>query len=113
MQVLYRQDSKTVQHNNACTVTEYKIDKDNQIDCAIIALSGRYPLQGSVMNQICKEMAYVVNGSGKIVVEDKEILMTVGDVVLIEPGEKYYWEGEMRLFVSCTPAWDPAQHTAM
>jgi hypothetical protein len=34
----------------------------------------------------------------------------VGDLVLIEPGEKYFWEGNMDLFIPCSPAWYPEQH---
>jgi len=25
-------------------------------------------------------------------------------------GEKYFWEGEMEMFMPCTPAWYPEQH---
>jgi mannose-6-phosphate isomerase-like protein (cupin superfamily) len=112
MQVLYKKDLKTVNHDNsnACTVIEYKIDKDNQINSAIITINGRYPHQGRAINQKCKEIVYIYNGSGKIVIEDKEVLLNIGDAVLIAPGEKCYWEGNMSAFVSCTPAWHPEQH---
>jgi len=29
---------------------------------------------------------------------------------LIEPGEKYYWEGKMTMFMPCVPAWYAEQH---
>jgi hypothetical protein len=31
-------------------------------------------------------------------------------MILIEPEEKYYWDGNFTLFVPCTPAWYPEQH---
>lgn len=49
-------------------------------------------------------------GSGKIVVEGKEYQFNEGDIFLINPGEKYYFEGNTTLFMPCTPAWYPEQH---
>jgi mannose-6-phosphate isomerase-like protein (cupin superfamily) len=83
---------------------------DKDINGAVIELNGRYPDKGSVVNLKCKELAYVIKGSGKLVVEDKEIKLNEGDLVLIEPGEKYYWEGRMTMFMPCSPAWYPKQH---
>lgn len=76
----------------------------------IIKLNGRYPDKGTVVNMVCKEMGYVIKGSGKVVVENKKTKIEEGDLVLIEPKEKYYWEGNLELFVPCTPAWYPEQH---
>lgn len=45
-----------------------------------------------------------------MVVEGKEYLFNAGDVVLIEPGERYYWEGNFEIFMPCTPAWYAGQH---
>jgi mannose-6-phosphate isomerase-like protein (cupin superfamily) len=110
MQVLYKKQAKIVENSNECIVTEYKIDKDNHIDCALVSVKGRYPAAGNVINQKCKEMVYVYEGKGKIVIENIEVLINSGDAVLIEPGEKYYWEGNIYLFIACTPAWEPEQH---
>lgn len=51
-----------------------------------------------------------MKGNGRVVVEEKEVRLHQGDLVLIEPGEKYFWEGKMELFMPCTPAWHPEQH---
>lgn len=61
-------------------------------------------------NQKCKEIVYIQNGNGKVVVEGKEYNLDTGDVVLIEAGEKYYWEGKMDLRISSNPAWHLEQH---
>lgn len=58
-----------------------------------------------VVNQKCKELAYVIRGSGKVVIEGKEIKLKQDDLVLIEPEERY-----MEMFVFCVPAWYPEQH---
>lgn len=109
MQTLNKNQSYT--HHNAptCLVREYPFG-DKDIDGAVAYLTGRYPLQNYVTNTQCKEVAYVIEGSGKIVVEGTSKSLNPGDMVLILPNEKYYWEGHMTLFLSCTPAWYPEQH---
>ena len=92
-----------------CHVTEHPLG-ESDIDCAIITLSGRYPETGSVTNTKVKEMVYVQSGQGSITIENKQIELNTGDLILLEPNEVYYWNGHMTLFVSCTPAWSPEQH---
>jgi len=29
---------------------------------------------------------------------------------LLDAGEKYYWEGDLHLFISCSPAFTKEQH---
>ena len=84
--------------------------EDKNINGAVIKLSGRYPDKGWAVNEICKEMGYIISGSGKLVVEDKEYELTAGDLVLINPGEKFYWQGDMEIFMPCAPAWSPNQY---
>jgi len=56
-------------------------------------------------NRICKELIFVIEGIGKIFIEREEILLKAGDTILIEPNERYYWEGSFKLLPACTPAW--------
>jgi quercetin dioxygenase-like cupin family protein len=44
------------------------------------------------------------------ILNNEEYKLSAGDVVLIEAGDKYYWEGHMQLFISCRPAWNKDQH---
>lgn len=92
-----------------CIVRDYPFN-DSDINGAIIKINGRSPLTGRTVNTKCKEMVYIIKGEGKIVVSDKETKLTVGDLILINPMEEYYWEGNMEMFVPCTPAWTPEQH---
>ena len=109
MQIVKKSQRKEFKNSEYCIAFEYPIN-DKDINGAIIKLNGRYPDPGFAINEICKEMAYVVEGNGKIVIEEKEYLISQGDLVLINPGEKYYWQGNMELFMPCTPAWTPEQH---
>jgi len=45
-----------------------------------------------------------------LAVEDKEYEIGAGDLVLINPGEKFYWQGNMEIFMPCAPAWSPDQY---
>ena len=109
MKVVYKRQTKRFKNSEVCTAIEYPLG-DKDINGAVIELSGRYPDRGRVINLKCKELAYVIKGSGKVVVEGKEIKLKEGDMVLIEPKEKYYWEGKMIMFMPCAPAWHLEQH---
>ena len=109
MKIIHKDQAKIHRNSNACTAIEYPLG-DKDINGAVIELNGRYPGKDRAVNLKCKEMAYVIKGSGKLVVEEKEIKLNEGDLVLIEAGEKYFWEGNMKIFMPCTPAWYPEQH---
>lgn len=103
--------NKTIEHKNSdhCIVTEYPIE-DKEINFAISKVTSRYPENGLASNRICKEIVYVQDGNGKIVVNNIEHTLQTGDAILISPNEKYYWDGNMTLHIACTPAFTPEQH---
>ena len=109
MKVIKSIQAEEFKNNDACTAFEYHLD-DKEINVAVIKLDGRYPEKGRVMNTLCKELSYILKGTGKLFLEDQIIDVDEGDVVMIEPGEKYYWEGTMTMFVPCVPAWTKEQH---
>lgn len=83
---------------------EYNIE-DKDINYCIVDIKGRFPVEGKLMNEVCKEMVHVLDGEGILVVEGQLYNLKKDDVVLINPNSKYYWDGEMRLGSSCSPAW--------
>ncbi len=109
MKVVRHNETKEFKNSDVCTAIEYPLG-DKDINGAIIKLDGRYPDRGRVMNLKCKELVYVMKGSGRVVVENEEVKLDEGDLVLVEPGEKYFWEGKLVMFMPCTPAWYPKQH---
>lgn len=109
MKIIKKEQRKRFDNSNSCIAYEYSME-DRDINGAVISLSGRYPDKGWTVNEICKEMAYIISGSGKLVVEDKEYELSTGDLVLINPGEKFYWQGNMEIFMPCAPAWTPQQY---
>lgn len=95
--------------SDVCTSIEYPMG-DDDINGAVGIINGRYPDKGRVVNEKCKEMVFVLEGSGKIVIEGEKVKFQKGDLLLIDPGEKYYWEGNFKIFMPCTPAWYLEQH---
>jgi mannose-6-phosphate isomerase-like protein (cupin superfamily) len=58
-------------------------------------------------------LVYVIDGSGKIVVEGKVFPLHPGDMVIIDQNEKYYWDGTLELLAVCTPAWNAKQSKSL
>lgn len=109
MKVVKSTQTNSFQNSDTCKAIEYPLN-DKDINAVVIQLKGRYPDTGRTVNLECKELVYVINGTGKIVCEGEEVVLHQGDVLLIQQGEKFYWEGDMELFMPCTPAWYPEQH---
>lgn len=109
MKIAYKKDAFERKNSPLCIVIEYP-ELDKSLDFAIVHLHGRYPDVGRVTNTVCKEIVYVSEGEGLVEVEGKTYPLTAGDVVLIEAGEKFYWDGQMALFISCHPAFYIEQH---
>lgn len=109
MQISYKHQTVKRKNNEFCVVTQHSI-QDETMDFVKVEITGRYPSARLATNQKCKEIIYVNEGSGKVVIENKEYNINAGDLILIEAGEKFYWEGNMSLFISCRPSWTQEQH---
>ena len=107
--LIKKSERKKFANSPKCIVYEYG-HEDNDINFALIELSGRYPDKGRVVNKICKEVAFVVEGKGKVGIDGKEFTLNEDDSVLIEPNQKFFWEGKMKLAMVCHPAFKPEQH---
>lgn len=109
MKIAHKDQTTKFQNGETCTAYEYPLG-DKQIDTALVEVIGKYPVNGSAVNTVCKELAYVLKGSGRLFVEGKEYSLQEGTALLIEPNEKFSWEGDFTLVITCTPAWYPEQH---
>jgi mannose-6-phosphate isomerase-like protein (cupin superfamily) len=109
MQISFKRQAIESKNSESCIVTKSLIE-DETMDFVSVKINGRYPTAKRATNKKCKEIIYVNEGGGKVVVDGKEHLINAGDVILLEAGEKFYWEGNMSLFISCRPAWTQEQH---
>ena len=98
-------------HDNSdtCKILEYNF-KNKVMNAALATITGRYPATGQVVNEACAEVAYIIKGQGKIVLEGETTELEVGDSLLINPGDRYYWDGNFEMLVVCSPAWYAEQH---
>lgn len=110
MKHIPKADTLQINPSESCAVFEYLFD-DKDINGSVIAISGRYPETGYALNKVCKELVYIVRGSGVLGLADgSQADFTEGDSLLINPNEKFYWEGDFESFMVCSPAFDPEQH---
>jgi len=109
MKIVTKDQAKEFKNSDTCIAYEYALG-DEDINGAIIKLSGRYPETGYVTNEACKELVYVISGSGSLVTDKETVELSTGDMALLPPNEKYYFDGTMEMLMPCSPAWYPEQH---
>lgn len=109
MKITRLHETKTNHVTKSCIAIEYP-SGDKEIWGAVIKIDGRYPEKGRTVNEKCKELVYFLEGKGKLVVEDKIYKVQKGDQIVIDPGERFCWEGKLVMFMPCAPAWYPKQH---
>lgn len=101
--------SISLQPTSTTNIHEYAMT-DPIINGAVADIHGRYPEEGFALNTVSHEIVYVIEGSGVVGLTDKEVPITIGDVLILSPNEKFYWQGTLKLFMATTPKFDPAQH---
>ena len=109
MKKISLKQTKEFKNSDLCIVAEYGFD-DKDIDISTAEINGRYPEKGFCVNQEVKEMIYVLEGSGEILKQNETIAFKKGDAILIDKGEKYFWNAHCKVVMSCSPAWFPEQH---
>lgn len=110
MKYVSKSDAKKVDVG-AGDVLEYNLG-DPDIDIAVATINGKYPDEGSVVNENSKELLYVLSGYGKLTTKEQTVELNQGDQALIEKGELFKYDDCVDLVVAaaCTPAWKPEQH---
>lgn len=72
MEIIVKNKAREFRNGKQCIAIKYTL-KDKDINGSVIKLTGRYPDNGRVVNLKCKELAYVISGFGRVVIEDKEV----------------------------------------
>lgn len=109
MEIVKYEDTIKKDNSENCQVIEYLM-KDKDIDCARATIMGRYPDKGYSINEKCKELIHVISGSGIIAIEDQIISFKEKDTILINSGEKFYWNGNCEVIMSCSPTFSTDQY---
>lgn len=108
MKIVHQDQAKFFKNSESCDAFEYDL-RHVDLGAARVKVCGRYPDHGRVSNAECQETAYILAGSGTISIENTERGFSAGDVILIERGERYFWQGEFAAFLFSTPAWSAEQ----
>ena len=106
MKIIEKEQAEIIKNSDTSELLEYskKLNEKN-IDFCINTISGRYPQKGFCTNQVCQELCYIIEGSGNISKKDQKITFKKGDIIFIDKNEIYYWNGECKIIMVCTPAW--------
>lgn len=109
MKLIKKSEINTVANSKEAIVEEY-LHNDPDLNLAIGNISARYPTNGYVINEISKELVYVLDGKINLILVQETINLEVGDSVIIDKNEPFAWDGNATLLTVCTPAWEPSQH---
>ncbi len=109
MKIVRKEDRKLHKNSDLCLAYEYPWE-NKDINGAVIDIKGRYPEKGFVVNKVCTEIVLVLEGSGILGLGSESINFTKEDMILIEPNEKYYFDGDCKILAACSPSWYPEQH---
>jgi mannose-6-phosphate isomerase-like protein (cupin superfamily) len=111
MKLLKSSDTVAFSNSSTCKGFEFPFG-DKDLNIAVVTVHGRYPEKGHLVNEVCKEIAYVMSGSGSIGVDGVTYKLGPGDAVLVKPRERFFWEGNnLVMLMPCSPAFYPEQHT--
>ena len=105
-----KRDESKITDKTTYSVAEYFDIDDPNIDLCVADFRGRAPTEGWAVNTECKELLYIISGVGKVVTEIGEKEFAAGDGLLIDRGEKYYFDGKFQAAIICTPKWTVKQH---
>ena len=51
---------------------------------------------------------YIIEGNGVWVIEDEEFPVEAADVVIVPPGKRFYYKGNLKQVCITAPAWEEA-----
>ncbi|MFH1474055.1 MAG: hypothetical protein ABIE55_04170 [Candidatus Aenigmatarchaeota archaeon] len=107
--IVKKSERKKHANTPSCIAYEYG-HKDKDIDVAFIEIRGRYPERGRVVSKVSKEMIFISKGNGKIEIDGEYFDLNEGDAIIIQPNQKYFFEGKLDLVFSCNPSWNPENY---
>ena len=85
--------------------------EDTVMTVAETEIDGRFPRDGQLSNQVCKEIVVVLaSDGGSVELNGEHLPLKAGDRVTIAAGSKICWHGPLRLLAICTPPWYAEQH---
>ncbi len=111
MKIVKEENAEKFNYADTSSVLEYGIAlNEKNMDFCTNKISGRYPMEGYCSNLEVEELCYILEGEGTIYKKDSEpIDFKKGDIIFINKKDIYYWNGNFKLAIVCSPAWSKEQ----
>lgn len=109
IELIKLKNTNKVANSEKCIAYEYLFGSENT-SVALIEMKGRYPDKGFARNKTFEEIIFVLNGKGRITIDDKSYNLTKNDSVMLKPNKKYYYEGDMKVLTFTSPAFKVENH---
>ena len=111
MEIIKKEQVEKKKNSLNCKVSEYYF-KNEKLDLGVASIKGRYPNEGFCLNLVSDELIYILEGSIKIIFENKEVELEKEDAIIINAGEKYYWNSnnECKAVMVCNPPFRVEQY---
>ena len=111
MNIISSSETNKMKASPTTTVWEFEME-EKAISGAIAEIKDRYPEKGFIVNEISKELVFVIAGEGYVTTPNQKHPIKVGDLIFLDNGESYAWEAikSLTLFMANTPKFDPKQH---
>ena len=109
MKIINDENTNKYVNGDKCINYVYEFD-DNDASVSRSVINGIYPENAWCCNESVKEICYIIEGEGKIIKENEVIEFKENDAIIINKGEKYYWNANCKLVAVCIPKWYPEQH---
>ena len=107
MEIIKKEQSQKFINGN---ITAYEYPSENKsINSGYVEIRGRYPAEGWICNQVCTELAFIIRGSAILTTQTESFSLKEMDQIIINPNEKYFWNGDCDVLVPSTPPWFPEQ----
>lgn len=110
MKIVKQENAEKFRYADTSSVLEYGIALNEKIWIFV-----RIKLLGDIMEGYCsnlevEELCYILEGEGTIYKKDsKPIDFKKGDIIFINKKDIYYWNGDFKLAIVCSPAWSKEQ----
>lgn len=111
MKIIKEENAEKFNYADTSSVLEYGIAlNEKNMDFCTNKINGRYPIEGYCSNLEVEELCYVLEGKGTIYKRESESIdFKKGDIIFINKKDIYYWNGNFKLAIVCSPAWSKEQ----
>ncbi len=109
VEIIKLEDTNKVMNSEKCVIYEYLFGSE-KTSLALVEIDGKYPDDGFAINKVFEEIILVLNGKGKIIIENKKYELKKNHAVLLKPNKKYRYEGNLKLATFTSPAFKMENH---